>query len=65
MGHSPEGGTKRVLRVTLELGVDGAQDPLHGTARVSGSSRAQQFASALDLLRIIESEAQRAREAPG
>ena len=65
MGHPTEDGTKRVLRVTLELGVDEAHEPLHGTARVAGSSGAQQFASALDLLRIIESEAERARGALG
>lgn len=66
MGPSPDDGTNQVLRVILEMGVGEAGDPLQGTARVAGSSRAERFASALDLLRIIESEAARARRAhPG
>ena len=64
MGDPTGEGTKPVLRVVLELGVAGSDTPLHGTARVSGSSGAQEFASALDLLRIIEREAARARAGP-
>lgn len=64
MGHPTGDGTEPVLRVVLEFGVGGSSTPLHGTARVSGSSGAQEFASALDLLRILERAAARARAGP-
>ena len=64
MGHATEDDTRRVLRVILELGLGGSHKPLHGTARVPGSAGAHEFGSALDLLRIIELEAERATAAP-
>jgi hypothetical protein len=47
------------LRVVPELNLDGTLEPLQRTARVSGSSHAQGYSSALDLLRTIELEAER------
>jgi hypothetical protein len=52
-----------VLRVVVELTLDGAAEPLQGAARAAGSSRATPFSGALDLLRILEAEAERERRA--